>query len=331
MAKKEKLPVLYIMLFPVYDDENGEEQIAFTKAVNEQYSTLGDILYVFPSMTDATLYYSELQEESDYMFKKAYYVQAFYTEVIALSMELGTQTGLFCSCKMPDDTNFIRTEKIIFPDNYGIDIKKFDIKKSSTRIMNYLQTPISFEDFIIKSCQKDDEDIVDKVYIKTNEYLSHFVALNDDIRLLSDYKEEFFNYFKHGQYKQLLDVVEEFEYYMSEIEQAINFADDDETIGDFIYNLLDFPKRYGANLKQKFKEDDPYYKVIAAHATAVVIMKNKTIEEFNADDLIDLAYLFKTNFGDEYIEMLIDFFANYALFKVLKFKESDFFENKYID
>lgn len=331
MAKKDKLPILYTMLFPVFDDENGEEQIAFTKDVNEQYSALGDILYVFPSMTDATLYYSELQEQSLYMFKRAYYVQAYYTEVIALSLELGTETGVFCSCQMPSDSNPIRTDKIYFPDNYGLDIKKFDMKKSSTRIMNYLQTPISFEDFIRKTCSKDDEDLVDKVYTKTNEYLSHFVALNDDIRLLGKYKEEFFEYFKHGQYKQLLDVVEEFEYYMSEIEEAISFAKDDETIGDFLYNLLDFPKAYGANLKQKFKEDDQYYKVIAAHATAIVIMKNKTLEEFNADDLIDLAYLFKTNFGDEYIEMLIDFFANYAIFNILKFKESDFFETKYID
>lgn len=326
MAKKNKdLQVLFTMLFPVYENEQGEEEVLFTKDINDSYESLGELLYVFPTMTDALLYFAELQEATDRMFKRAYYIQAFYTEVIALAVQSGTPSGIFCSYKAADEFNLAPVESIIFPDSYGIDITKLDTQKSGQRISNYLNQPIPYEEFAKKTLSGLEGDaLVNEAYKRANEYLSHYVALMDDINLLSQYKSDFFQYFENGRSQRVYNLVEKFEYYMSTIEESVQYADDDMNIGDFILNLLTNPQMYKAHIEQEFVDNDPYYKTIAAHSTGVVIMKNKRLEEFDEDDLIDLAYMFKTNFPNEYIEMMVDFFARYALFNVMKCKESDF-------
>ena len=326
MAKNNKdLKVLFTMLFPVYEDDQGNEEILLTKDINENYQTLGELLYVFPSMTDALIYFDALQKTTNYMFKKAHYVQAFYTEIISFAIQSGTPSGAFCYYTTPNETKPYSVTSIVFPDVYGIDVNRLDTDKNARRILNYLSKPVEYEEFIKRTVSSVEKDkVVDEAYKRANEYLSHFVGLNDDINLLKKYKDAFFLYFQNGRNKALIDIVSKFEYYMTMIEDALKYANDGDSIGDFILSMLRYPDAYKVSLEQKFKDEDPYYEVIAAHATAAIVVKNKRLDEFDEEDLIDLAYMFKTNFPNAYIEMMVDFFAKYALFDVLNYKESDF-------
>ena len=320
--KKPQKPVLFTMVFPVIKNENGEEEILFNKLTNSAYEALGEILHVFTSMSAAVYYFKNLQDTLGYPFERAYYVQAFYTEVLALAVHTGTPSGAFCFAK---DKNFNISggiiKEVVFPEFYGLDIDKLDVEENSKRILNYLQKPKKFETFIKETTRNIPEDeLVDEVYRRTNEYISHYVALMDDVRLLSKYKEEFSEYFKHGQYNKLLNVINKFETFLTELEYPLEMLSGTEGVGDELYRIYTNAKTYNITLEPHLKNDDNYYKIAAADATGKVLLKDKGLEEFDEDDLIDLAYMFKTNFPDEYIEMLIDFFAEYALRKVLKFR-----------
>lgn len=310
-------PVFTILIPSIMKD--GKEIKLYNKYVNENNEILGELLYVFPTILDAQVFFKEMQTVDDNSFYKAYYVTAFYTEVIAMAIKSGNISGVFCQIEMPNKNHNETKEKIIFPEDFGIDVSKFNYEDAGGRIFSYMQELKPFEEFIKEEYENvTKESLQANIYDGVGKYLSYYVGTLDDINFLTKYKDNFYNYMNNSDSFAISEAVRNFSNLMDKVVSSSNKAKDNMSFYDFCFSFVTSPELYNTKLSKNFLKIDPYHAVSAAKVLEKILNLPYTIKYFNEDEYIMFAELIKHFYTDLYTNLLIDFFVEYAVVDVLK-------------
>ena len=316
MPKKEKLPMRLFLLAPAIINENGVEEKTLVQSSPKMHPQLEDILFAFPSRFDAMYYFNQIQEKSNNIFNKAFYIPALYTEVLGFSMLLGNKAGMFNIYYAPKNMQ-LEKEVLAFPQDYNIKTDKFD-EESGRRIMNLYNRPKKYDNYIKSVTGSISQGkLVDEVYKKTNDYISHYVGLGAEIDLLEEYKEYFHKYYQKAEHKRLIDILVLFENFMSNIDIALSKSVSNN-MRSFLKSLFTNPHRYGVKFTHEYNLGDNMNMPIMVEAVIDVLAIENKLDNYTKDDLIILARMFKEAFPNEFIELLLDVLSNYALDEVIK-------------
>lgn len=326
---KEKFdsPIRMYLLVPVIKNKNGEEEKLLFQLQPEEQEHLGEIPFVFSSMLGAIDFFSYMQSESNGAFYKAYYVPVLYTDVIGLSVMSGFESGMFGVIETPESYRMDVTQKLVFPQDYGIDINKYDAVTTSNRILSLYNTPKDFAQYIKEETATIDEsDIIPAVYDFVNNYMYHYLSLDAEEEILEKYNDALVSYFKKGNYQLLINMLDEFEAFMLKIDKAMEFVSENADFRDFLIELFQNPLKYHVEFSYDYSEGEEMLLYLLVERLIELLELDKGVDQMNGDDLIVLCSFLKSAFRDEYPDFLVDIMADYALTEILGYSDKKLYK-----